>query len=114
VVGAQLCRDASRFQVNELGIGGPIEEFDRLREHQQRRRCKTVSATVMTAQMVQPLLSWVAATGLGAGWIAGAACAAVPSKFPNDSANRTASATSAGRAPSPKFDRNRFMQIHAR
>ena len=40
VIGAQLCRDASRFQVNELGIGGPIEEFDRLREHQQRRCCK--------------------------------------------------------------------------
>jgi hypothetical protein len=68
----------------------------------------------MTAQMVQPLLSWVAAEGRGAGWIAGAACAVVPAKFPNDSANRTASATSASRVPSPKFDRNRFMQVHAK
>ena len=29
-----------RVQVNELGIGGEVEEFDRLRQFQQRRRCE--------------------------------------------------------------------------
>src|SRR5450631_3153706 len=35
---AGLKRDARGVQMNELGIGGQVQEFDRLRQQQQRRR----------------------------------------------------------------------------
>src|ERR1700688_983836 len=37
---ARLERDAGRVQVHELGVGGEVQEFDRLRQQQNRRRCK--------------------------------------------------------------------------
>ncbi len=37
---ARLKGDTSGVQMDELGIGGQIQEFDRLRQQQQRRRRK--------------------------------------------------------------------------
>src|ERR1700722_18396105 len=69
----------------------------------------------MTAQMAQRSSRCRSVSGPGAGsccwtdWIDGAACAAIAWKWPNESANWTASANSATRAPSPMFARTHFI-----
>ena len=134
---ARLKGDAGRVQMDELGVGGLVQEFDRLRKQQQRRRRKQHRVRQRDdgadrASVVRLLVGIV--VGAGCCWAdrltvggqvggverglagrlnAGAACAATPWKCPNESTNWMASANSASREPCLMFDRNHFMPICA-
>ena len=130
---ARLKSDAGRLQMDEFGVGGAIQEFDGLRQPQHRRGRKQhgighrhdgadragivrvlpvgiavgsglPSRTGSVLPVRQDAVPWDALD-----CIAGAACAAIPWKWPNASTNWIASAKSASREPCLMFDRNHFM-----
>ena len=125
-----------RAEMRELGVGGQVQKFDRLRQLQQRRRgeqeivgqrddgadragsagcwsvswsegCCCCAASLAAARAAAMARSRSASAGLNRR--RGAATS--PWKCPNDSANWIASANSASREPCLRCFRNQFMTI---
>ena len=123
--------------MRELGVGGQVQKFDRLRQLQQRRRGEQeivgqrddgadragvgrvpVGIVVGRLLLQRSLPASSAAcprrrSGRHPRGRSEPACAAAPWKCPNDSANWIASANSASREPCLTCFRNQFMMTCA-